>query len=62
MEYGRSDRFGPACQRDLSEFGDSVQAAHQAQWRARWAVELSWDTFTALGLDRANAVEVYAIE
>lgn len=42
--------------------GDSVQAAHQAQWRARWAVELSWDTFTALGLDRANIVEVYAIE
>lgn len=42
--------------------GDSVQAAHQAQWRAKWAVELSWDTFAALGLDKKNVVQVFAIE
>lgn len=42
--------------------GDTVQAAHQAQWRAKWAIELSWDTFKALGLDRGNNVQVFAIE
>ena len=39
--------------------GDSVAAEHVAGWRTRWAVELSWPTFAALGLDRNNQVEVY---
>ena len=42
--------------------GDTVQAAHQAQWRVKWVIELSWDAFKALGLDRSNSVQVYAIE
>jgi hypothetical protein len=40
--------------------GDMVNRAHVAQWRSKWAVELSWRTFTALGLDRNNRVEVRA--
>jgi len=39
--------------------GDSVASQHVASWRSRWAVEMSWPTFTALGLDRNNRVEVY---
>ena len=31
-----------------------------AAWRARWAVELSYNTFQALHLGRNNRVEVYA--
>lgn len=42
--------------------GDSVQDAHKAMWRSRWAVELSWDTFQALGLAGNNRVEVYALQ
>lgn len=42
--------------------GDTVQAAHQAQWRSKWSVELAWATFKALGLDRNNSVQVFAIE
>ncbi|MCO5176624.1 MAG: hypothetical protein M9890_06590 [Thermomicrobiales bacterium] len=42
--------------------GDTVQAAHQAQWRSRWAIELSWSSFAALGLDKKNVVQVFAIE
>ena len=40
--------------------GDTVNPAHVAQWRASWAVELSWNTFTALHLDAGNWVEVRA--
>jgi hypothetical protein len=39
--------------------GDTVASQHVAGWRTRWAVEMSWRTFTALGLDRNNHVEVY---
>jgi hypothetical protein len=39
--------------------GDSVAEPHLASWRARWAVELNWLAFLALGLDRNNQVEVY---
>ncbi|HYI13876.1 MAG TPA: hypothetical protein VEX37_00680 [Thermomicrobiales bacterium] len=39
--------------------GDTVASQHVAGWRTRWAVELSWPTFTALGLDRNNHVEVF---
>ena len=42
--------------------GDSVQIGDQAMWRSRWAVELSWDTFQALGLAGNNSVEVYALQ
>lgn len=38
--------------------GDSVAAQDEANWRAQWAVELSWNTFVALGLDHGNYVEV----
>jgi len=38
--------------------GDRVAMPHQLAWRAKWSVELSWTAFTALGLDRANAVTV----
>jgi hypothetical protein len=38
--------------------GDRVAVPHQIAWRSRWSVELSWPTFLALGLDRANVVSV----
>lgn len=38
--------------------GDQVAVPHQLAWRAKWAVELSWPTFQALGLDRNNHVRV----
>ncbi|CAN5777509.1 hypothetical protein BH23CHL2_BH23CHL2_28210 [soil metagenome] len=38
--------------------GDRVAVPHQIAWREKWAVELSWSTFTALGLDRNNQVVV----
>ncbi len=38
--------------------GDRVAVPHQIAWRAKWAVELSYPTFLALGLDRDNAVIV----
>jgi len=38
--------------------GDRVAEPHQLGWRSRWAVELSWSAFTALGLDRNNEVAV----
>ncbi len=41
--------------------GDTVASQHVAGWRSRWAVELSYPTFTALGLDRNNRVEVYRV-
>lgn len=41
--------------------GDLVASHDVASWQSRWAVELSWDTFKALGLDRNNSVSVYAI-
>jgi hypothetical protein len=40
--------------------GDTVQSYDVADWESQWVVELSWDTFTALGLDSNNVVEVYA--
>jgi hypothetical protein len=39
--------------------GDTVASQHVAGWRTRWAVELSYPTFVALGLNRNNHVEVY---
>lgn len=33
---------------------DMVQPAHQAQWLSRWAIELSWPAFVALGLQHNN--------
>lgn len=41
--------------------GDTVQQQHLAMWQSRWAIEMSWDTFNALGLPGNNSVEVYAI-
>lgn len=41
--------------------GDSVQTYDQPAWRSKWAIELSWDTFVALGLDGSNRVEVYEV-
>lgn len=38
--------------------GDRVAVPHQLAWRSRWAVEMSWPTFLALGLDRNNVVRV----
>ncbi len=38
--------------------GDQVAVPHQIAWRSKWAVELSWSAFTALGLDRNNEVVV----
>ncbi|MDI3341423.1 MAG: lytic transglycosylase domain-containing protein [Sphaerobacter sp.] len=40
--------------------GDAVAAGHQPAWRARWAVELSYNTFLALHLNQRNVVEVRA--
>lgn len=39
--------------------GDRVATPHQAQWRAKWAVEMNWPLFVALGLDKNNKVQVY---
>lgn len=41
--------------------GDSVAAQDISGWRSRWAVELSYPTFIALGLNRNNRVEVYRV-
>lgn len=41
--------------------GDTVQEAHLAMWQSRWAIEMSWDTFVALGLPANNSVEVFAL-
>ena len=38
--------------------GDTVNQAHVAQWQSRWVIELNWDAFRALGLDRNNTVTV----
>jgi hypothetical protein len=40
--------------------GDTVAAHHVAQWRSRWAIELSWSAFKALRLDQRNSVSVWA--
>ncbi len=40
--------------------GDAVAASHVAQWRSRWAIELSWSAFKALKLDEHNSVSVWA--
>lgn len=40
--------------------GDAVAPWDEAAWRARWAVELSYPTFTALGLHHSNVVTVEA--
>ncbi|HYI15265.1 MAG TPA: hypothetical protein VEX37_07740, partial [Thermomicrobiales bacterium] len=41
--------------------GDTVQQQHLAMWQSRWAIEMSWDTFVALGLPGHNSVEVFAL-
>jgi hypothetical protein len=38
---------------------DMVQTAHQAQWRARWALEVDWTTWVAWGLASNNWVSVH---
>lgn len=40
--------------------GDTVAQHDLGTWLSRWAVELSWDTFVALGLNQNNWVEVRA--
>lgn len=40
--------------------GDAVSTWDQASWRARWVVELSYNTFQALRLNQNNWVEVRA--
>lgn len=39
--------------------GDMVAVPHQIAWRANWVLEMSWDTFKALGLDTNNNARVY---
>jgi len=39
--------------------GDMVADPHLGSWLAHWVVEMNWDAFTALGLDRNNTVEVF---
>ncbi|MFW6074770.1 MAG: transglycosylase SLT domain-containing protein [Chloroflexota bacterium] len=39
--------------------GDRVAEPHHTSWRSRWALEMNWDAFTALELDRNNHAEVY---
>ncbi len=41
--------------------GDTVQQQHLALWQSRWAIEMSWDTFAALGLPGSNSVEVFEL-
>lgn len=38
---------------------DMVHVDHKGQWAGKWAIELSWTAFVALGLDSNNYVEVY---
>ncbi len=38
---------------------DMVHVDHKGQWAGKWAIELSWTAFVALGLDNNNYVEVY---
>jgi hypothetical protein len=40
--------------------GDTVASGDLASWKAKWVVELSWNTFQALGLPGNNTVEVRA--
>jgi hypothetical protein len=40
------------------EIGDTIQPGDLGNWEANWVVELSWDTFVALGLQSNNWVEV----
>lgn len=42
--------------------GDRVAVPHQAQWKAKWAIEMNWPLFKALGLDKTNHVEVYYLD
>ena len=39
--------------------GDMVADPHLGSWLAHWVIEMNWQAFMALGLDRNNAVEVY---
>lgn len=41
--------------------GDTVQQQDLAVWQSRWAIEMSWNTFAALGLSGNNSVEVFAL-
>ncbi len=40
--------------------GDEVASQDLASWQAHWVIELSYNTFQALGLNRSNWVEVRA--
>jgi hypothetical protein len=42
--------------------GDMVAIPHRVSWRSNWVVELGWDTFKALGLDKNNEVEVFYLD
>ncbi len=42
--------------------GDRVATPHQTQWRAKWAVEMNWPLFVALGLDKNNNVQVFYLD
>jgi hypothetical protein len=39
--------------------GDTVQSHHVSGWYAKWAVELNWPAFEALGLNKRNVVTVH---
>jgi hypothetical protein len=39
--------------------GDMVADQDVYNWRQKFVVELAWDTFAALGLDKNNSVDVY---
>lgn len=38
--------------------GDMVAVPHQISWRAHWVLEMNWNAFKALGLDRNNQARV----
>jgi hypothetical protein len=40
--------------------GDSVAADHVEQWRSRWAIEVNWDLFEAMGVPYQQTIEVRA--
>lgn len=37
---------------------DYVRIEHRAQWRARWAIEVNWDLFEAMGVPYEQSIEV----
>ena len=39
---------------------DYVRMEHRAQWRAKWAIEVNWDLFEAMGVPYQQTIEVRA--